>query len=78
MDSSLARKIQKANQYATERHRFHFESFEANFQGTHHSHKVRYTKEGFTCDCEYFTQHKYCSHTLALEKMLEPMVERVL
>lgn len=74
MNSSLARKIEKAKQYAFERERFCFNHFEINFRGNNHQHVVSYADQSFQCDCEYFANHKYCSHTLALEKLLTPMV----
>lgn len=78
MESSLARKVEKADKYAEERERFIFKDFTVRFHGDNHEHVVSYADERFTCDCEYFSHHTYCAHTLALEKMLAPMVpERI-
>ena len=78
MESSLARKIEKANQYAAERERFVFKTFTIRFHGDNHEHVVNYDDKSFRCDCEYFSHHTYCAHILALEKMLAPMVpERI-
>ncbi len=74
MDSSLARKIAKANQYATQSDRFRFQNFAIGFHGDNHEHVIKYNDGKFDCDCEYFGHHAYCSHMLALEKMLAPMV----
>ena len=75
MDYSLIGKVEKARQYADERDRFTFESFNVQFHGSNHEHTVSFNGGGFLCDCEYFKNHGMCSHTMALERVLDPMLE---
>lgn len=75
MDTSLIRKVQKARQYAEQPDRFTFASFDVQFHGSHREHKLAYRgTSGFSCDCEYFTTHGSCSHTMAVERVLNPML----
>ncbi|MGM0578437.1 MAG: hypothetical protein ACQEXJ_22115 [Myxococcota bacterium] len=74
MDCSMMRKVEKARQYASERDRFTFDSFSIKFRGSHHDHAVSFNGGGFECDCEFFHTHGACSHTMAVERMLDPML----
>ena len=77
MQSSLISKVQKAHQYASEPHRVHFESLHVRFAGDNNEHTIRYKDDTWNCDCEFFTVWQTCSHTMALEKMLEGMIRPV-
>ena len=77
MQSSLISKIQKAHQYATERERISFQSLNVRFTGDNNNHKISYDGSAWTCDCEFFTVWQTCSHTMALEKILEGMIQPV-
>ncbi len=68
-------KIAKARSYAEDPSRFSLKSFEMAFHGSHRDHLVTYASEGFGCDCEFFGTHKTCSHTMALERVLQPMLK---
>jgi len=74
MDSGMIGKIQKAKRYAEERDRIHFNSFSVTFDGTNSSHTVNYSDGQWTCDCDYFQTRGRCSHTMALEMILEKMI----
>ncbi|HEY57094.1 MAG TPA: hypothetical protein G4O04_00825 [Anaerolineae bacterium] len=74
MDYGLIGKIEKAKRYAEERERFHFHSFEVSIQGDNNAHVVRYNQGEWNCDCEFFRMHGRCSHTMALERILEDML----
>jgi carotenoid cleavage dioxygenase-like enzyme len=74
MDSGMIGKIEKAKRYAQERERFHFSSFDVTFQGDNNAHRVMFTDGAFKCDCEFFTTHQYCAHTMALESLLKGML----
>jgi len=39
-----------------------------------HPHKVTYNEGIWTCDCDFFKTRGRCSHTMALEILLEGMV----
>jgi hypothetical protein len=74
MDYGMIGKIDKAKRYAQEPERFHFASFALVFHGDNNDHKVAYTQGRWDCDCEFFKRRGVCSHTMALERMLEKML----
>lgn len=75
MDYSIVSKIEKAKRYVDEREeRIHFESFSVNFQGDHNQHHITFHGNQWQCDCEYFQSRGVCSHTMALERILQGMI----
>ncbi len=74
MDNSLIGKIDKAKRYAEERERFQFNRFEITLSGDNNPHKVTYDEGNWNCDCDFFKSRGRCSHTMALEIILEGMV----
>ena len=74
MDSGMISKIQKAKRYAQEPHRVAFESFSVAFTGDHSVYHVRYDQGDWSCECEFFRIRGVCSHTMALERILDPML----
>ena len=73
MDSGMIGKIQKAKRYAEERDRIRFNNFVVTFDGTNNPHTVKYVDAHWTCDCDFFQTRGRCSHTMALEKILDGM-----
>jgi hypothetical protein len=71
MDSGMIGKIEKAKRYAEERNRIKFESFTATFEGENNPHTVTFKEDKWSCDCDYFMTRGVCSHTMALERILE-------
>ncbi|GAB4579366.1 MAG: hypothetical protein Fur0022_21040 [Anaerolineales bacterium] len=79
MDSGMIGKIEKAKRYAAERERIHFESLVVSFDGTNNGHQVRLNDGTWDCSCDFFRTRGRCSHTMALEIILEGMLpEQVL
>ena len=74
MDSGMIGKIEKAKRYAEERERIRFERFQATIEGTNNDHQVTYEDGTWTCDCSFFLTRGVCSHTMALERILERMI----
>ncbi len=74
MDSALIRKMQKAKQYAQERERFKFLRLEVEIQGNNSVHRVTYDRGRWTCGCAFFQSRGRCSHTMAVEYLLEGML----
>jgi hypothetical protein len=74
MDYGMIGKIEKAKRYAQERKRIHFTEFTASFDGENNSHTVKYFGQEWKCDCEFFQTRGRCSHTMALEMILEGMI----
>ena len=74
MDSAMIGKIQKAKQYAEEPHRILFSEFVVTIEGDHHSHVVSYNQGSWSCDCNFFQARGMCSHTMAMERVLNGML----
>ena len=77
MYSSVIGKIEKAKRYAEEKGRVTFSSFVVNFRGENDDHKVEYSEGNLTCTCSFFPGHGFCSHSMALQRMLEEMLPPV-
>ncbi len=74
MDSGLIRKIEKAKRYAEQRDRIRVESLTVTFLGDNNPHTVHYQNGAWQCDCDFFQSRNRCSHTMALEIILDGMV----
>lgn len=70
MDTGLISRIIKARQYAQERHRVEFNSFDVTFSGEHNTHKITYNQGEWHCTCEEAVRMGVCSHIMALERIL--------
>ena len=75
MDSGMIGKIHKAKQYAEERDRIEFTQFSVTFRGENNHHEITFDNGKWNCECSFFVSHGVCSHTMALEKILEGMIE---
>jgi len=73
MDYGMIGKIEKAKRYANERERIQFESFKATIAGEHSQHTVTFDG-AWHCDCSFFQSRGVCSHTMAMERILEGML----
>jgi len=74
MDYGMIGKIDKAKRYAQERNRIHIEALTVTFEGENNSHTVNYKNGEWQCDCDFFQSRGRCSHTMAMEMILEGMV----
>jgi len=74
MDSSMIGKIVKAKQYAEEPERISISELTATLRGNHSVHVVTLSEGDWGCTCDFFHQRGVCSHTMALERILEGMV----
>jgi hypothetical protein len=74
MDYGMIGKIEKAKRYAQQKDRFSVKKFEVEVGGENNPHHVTYDNGQWTCDCEFFQSRGRCSHTMALEIILEGMV----
>jgi hypothetical protein len=74
MDYGMIGKIEKAKRYAEERDRIEFKQFTVNFDGENNDHTVTYLEGEWQCNCDFFQTRGRCSHTMALEMILEDMV----
>lgn len=67
-------KIQKAKRYAQERDRFHFESFSICVDGSNNDHQLTLENGVLSCTCDFYRTRGTCSHTMAMEKILQGML----
>jgi hypothetical protein len=74
MHSSLIGKIEKARRYAQEPDRIKLQEFTAEFRGEHSSYTVTYRNQKWHCTCHFFSQWNLCSHTMALQQLLDKML----
>ena len=74
MDYGMIGKIEKAKRYAEERERISIEQFRATFEGENNPHTVEFIDGQWRCDCNFFFSRGVCSHTMALERILEGML----
>ena len=74
MQSSLIGKIEKANRYAQERDRITFSELEVKFRGENDNYNTGYKDGKWYCSCHFFASWGLCSHTMALQKILENML----
>ncbi len=75
MDYGMIGKIEKAKIYAEERDRIQFETFRVNIQGNNSAHIVTYNNGTWECDCAFFASRSVCGHSMAMERVLDNMVE---
>lgn len=74
MDYGMIGKIDKAKRYAEQRDRIRIESLIVTFDGTNNPHSIQFRDGSWQCDCDFFQTRGRCSHTLALEIILEGMI----
>ncbi|HLV43335.1 MAG TPA: SWIM zinc finger family protein [Aggregatilineales bacterium] len=74
MDYGMIGKIEKARRYAQERDRIRFEQFTVTVAGENDSHAVYFDRGTWQCDCNFFQSRGVCSHTMAMERVLEGMI----
>lgn len=76
MNSSIIGKIEKARRYAEEPGRARFQSLHVKFQGDHDVYDVRLEDGRWTCTCHSFEalQLGTCSHIMAIERLIGPML----
>lgn len=78
MDHAMIGKIKKAKMYAEEgAERIVFESLRVRLQGDNNEdpHIVEYNQGQWHCDCDFFAARGRCSHSMAIERILQNMVE---
>ena len=74
MQSSLIGKVEKAKRYAQEPDRITFSDFSVKFRGEHDDYTTGWKDGRWHCSCHFFSMWGICSHTMALEKVLESML----
>ncbi len=74
MHSDLIGKIEKAKRYAQVRQRFSLDNLSAHFRGGSSDHVITLNEDHWTCDCNFFQTWHTCSHVMAVQRMLAPML----
>ena len=74
MQSSLIGKIEKAKLYAQEKDRVTFSEFSVKFRGENDNYDTSYEDGRWHCSCNFFSTWGLCSHTMALQKILDNML----
>lgn len=77
MDYGMIGKIDKAKRYAEERDRIRIDALAVTFDGENNPHKVQFNDGAWQCDCSFFQTRARCSHTMALEIILEGMLPEI-
>lgn len=75
MDNGMIRKYEKAKMYAEQRERMQVRSLSVEFDGRNNPHTVEFKDGVWQCDCEFFLGRDRCSHTMALEIVLDQMLQ---
>ena len=76
MQSSLIGKIEKAKRYAQETERVTFSELSVKFRGENDNYITGYKDEEWHCSCHFFSVWGYCSHTMALGRILGNMLPK--
>ena len=76
MQSSLIGKVEKSKVYAREKYRMQIDGLHVAFHGENSDHEVRMSDGRWNCNCDFFADWDTCSHTMALERVLDGMVPR--
>jgi len=74
MDYGMIGKIDKAKRYAEQKDRITIELLRVTFSGDNNPHTVTLENGNWQCDCDFFQTRMRCSHTMALEMILEDML----
>jgi hypothetical protein len=74
VNSSLIGKILKAKRYEQEPDRVTIGSLKAAFRGEHDTYEVSFDGEEWHCSCHFFAGWLTCSHVMAMQRILTPML----
>lgn len=66
----VAAKRVKAHRYSAEPWRFEVSAMSVSLRSDHGERTVSLVDGTWSCSCEFFSNHKICSHTIALHDML--------
>ena len=77
MDYGMIGKIDKAERYAAQKERIHIEALTVTLDGENNPHTVHLQDATWQCDCDFFQTRGRCSHTMALEMILEGMLPEI-
>ncbi len=74
MNSSMISKIEKAKRYEQQPDRIKFQALTVTFNGENDVHQVSLADGAWQCNCGYFPHSGICSHVMAMQRLLAPML----
>lgn len=74
MNSSLIGKIEKAHRYEQEPDRVTIQNLKAEFRGEHSNYSLSLENDHWRCTCSFYGGYGTCSHVMAVQRMLTPML----
>ncbi len=74
MDQRMIGKIEKAGRYAAEPNRVSIHQMAVTLAGDNNQPEGAFDNGTWKCDCECFMLRRVCSHSMALERMLDHML----
>jgi hypothetical protein len=77
MESSIISKIDKARRYAQEPERITLTALAATFRGSNDDHALTLHTGLWHCQCHFSETHESCAHTMAMQRLLAPMLPEV-
>lgn len=67
--AKLLKKVQKAMRYVSERDRISIKDDGAEIRSDHGLRKLGKDHSGWSCDCDFYHNHKICSHVITIESI---------
>ena len=65
---ALLKKIEKARKYLSEPERFTVKDSKAELKSEHALRRLTYRDGEWNCNCDFFSQHTICSHSIAVKE----------
>ena len=75
MYSGMIGKVDKAKKYSNETERINITKLMADFQGEHDNYQVSFVSGDWDCQCFFFAARGVCSHIMALQRILEKVMD---
>lgn len=75
MHSDLIGKIEKARRYAEDPSRVSLGELKATFRGGNSDHEIVLHDGHWECNCSFFRNWGTCAHIMAMQKILNPMLD---
>lgn len=72
--SAFLQKIKKASKYVSQPERFGVYQGIWYIQSDHGIEQLTQTENGWICDCDFYAEHKICSHEMALVQVLKSQI----
>jgi hypothetical protein len=74
LGQNIVSDVKKATRYAEETDRLRILAFDVTFKGRNNDHHVTFDRGKWTSTASHFQTAGYCSHTMAMERILKGML----